>query len=30
MKINLGAGPNWEHNGWHVLDHKIEKMKILK
>lgn len=25
MKINLGAGPNWEHEEWHVLDHKIEK-----
>ena len=25
MKINLGAGPNWEHEGWHILDHKIEK-----
>ena len=25
MKINLGAGPNWKHDGWHVLDYKVEK-----
>ena len=25
MKINLGAGPNWEYNDWHILDHKIKK-----
>jgi len=30
MKINLGAGPNWEQNGWHVLDHKIEKNENFK
>lgn len=25
MKINLGAGPYWHKNGWHVLDHKLSK-----
>ncbi len=30
MKINLGAGPNWEHNGWHILDHKIQKNEKFK
>ena len=25
MKLNLGAGPNWECDGWSVLDHKIKK-----
>jgi SAM-dependent methyltransferase len=25
MKINLGAGPNWYKEGWHVLDHKLDK-----
>jgi len=25
MKINLGAGPNWQHDGWHILDHKLQK-----
>jgi len=30
MKINLGAGPNWDHEGWHVLDHKIEKNEKYK
>ena len=25
MKINLGAGPNWKHDGWYVLDYKVEK-----
>ena len=24
MKINLGAGPNWHKDNWHVLDHKIK------
>lgn len=30
MKINLGAGPNWHKDGWHVLDHKVKKKKGLK
>jgi len=30
MKINLGAGPNWKHDGWHVLDHKVEKNGKLR
>ena len=30
MKINLGAGPNWKHDGWHVLDHKVEKNDKLR
>lgn len=30
MKINLGAGPNWKHEGWHILDHKIEKNENFK
>ena len=25
MKINLGAGPYWHKDGWHVLDHKLSK-----
>ena len=25
MKLNLGAGPNWECEGWSILDHKIKK-----
>jgi len=25
MKLNLGAGPNWKNEGWHILDHKVEK-----
>ena len=25
MKLNLGAGPNWKNEGWHILDHKINK-----
>tara|TARA_B100002052_G_scaffold254968_1_gene244869 strand:+ start:5227 stop:6078 length:852 start_codon:yes stop_codon:yes gene_type:complete len=25
MKINLGAGPNWEYKDWFVLDHKVKK-----
>ncbi len=25
MKLNLGAGPNWECDGWSILDHKIKK-----
>lgn len=25
MKLNLGAGPNWECDGWTILDHKIKK-----
>ncbi len=24
MKINLGAGPNWKHKDWFVLDHKVK------
>ena len=24
MKINLGAGPYWHKDGWHVLDHKLK------
>jgi SAM-dependent methyltransferase len=23
MKLNLGAGPNWQREGWHKLDHNI-------
>ena len=30
MKINLGAGPNWVREGWHILDHKVEKNEDLK
>ncbi len=30
MKINLGAGPNWQHNGWHTLDHKLQKNEKFK
>lgn len=30
MKINLGAGPNWHKDGWHILDHKVNKKKGLK
>ena len=30
MKINLGAGPNWEQIGWHILDHKIKKNEKFK
>ena len=25
MNLNLGAGPNWKNEGWHILDHKITK-----
>ncbi len=30
MKINLGAGPNWQHSGWHTLDHKLKKNEKFK
>ena len=30
MKLNLGAGPNWRHNGWHILDHKLKKNEKYK
>ena len=30
MKINLGAGPNWQHNGWHTLDHKLQRNEKFK
>ena len=30
MKINLGAGPNWQHDGWHILDHKLKKNEKYK
>ena len=30
MKINLGAGPNWQHSGWHTLDHKLQKNEEFK
>ncbi len=30
MKLNLGAGPNWENEGWHILDHKVEKNSAFK
>jgi len=30
MKINLGAGPNWKHDGWHVLDYQVEKLYVSK
>jgi len=30
MKLNLGAGPNWENEGWHILDHKVEKNSGFK
>ena len=30
MKINLGAGPNWQHTGWHTLDHKLQKNEKFK
>lgn len=30
MKLNLGAGPNWEKDGWHILDHKIKKNQKFK
>ncbi len=30
MKINLGAGPNWHHNGWHILDYKLQKNEKFK
>ena len=25
IKLNLGAGPIWQKDGWHVLDHKLKK-----
>ena len=25
VKLNLGAGPIWQKNGWHALDHKLKK-----
>jgi len=25
IKLNLGASPIWRKEGWHVLDHKLEK-----
>ena len=25
IKLNIGASPIWEEEGWHVLDHKLEK-----
>ena len=30
MKLNLGAGPNWQHHGWHTLDHKLQKNEKYK
>lgn len=30
MKLNLGAGPNWFKEGWHILDHKIKKNQNFK
>lgn len=30
MKINLGAGPHWQHSGWHTLDHKLKKNEKFK
>ena len=30
MKINLGAGPNWQQNGWYTLDHKLQKNEKFK
>ncbi len=30
MKLNLGAGPNWENEGWYILDHKVEKNSGFK
>ena len=30
MKINLGAGPNWQYKGWHTLDHKLQKNEKFK
>ena len=25
IKLNLGASPIWRKEGWHVLDHMVEK-----
>ena len=30
MKLNLGAGPNWQYDGWHILDHKLHKNEKFK
>ena len=30
MNLNLGAGPNWKNEGWHILDHKISKNEGYK
>ena len=28
MKLNLGAGPEWEKTGWCVVDHKKLGLKV--
>ena len=30
VKLNLGASPIWRKEGWHVLDHKLDKTEGCK
>jgi len=30
IKLNLGASPIWEGEGWHILDHKLTKTEGFK
>ena len=30
IKLNLGASPIWRKEGWHVLDHKLNKTEEFK
>ena len=30
IKLNVGASPIWSEEGWHILDHKLNKNSKFK